>query len=89
MTIPKLLGLRTENPEVKLMAAFGGFDSNVYSQIASHNFTRSNLARNTIAFIKDNGLDGVDINWQNPSELIKVQNCLYLILMDFVNNCYV
>ena len=79
MAKPKLLGLRTENPEVKLMAAFGGFDSSVYSHIASQNHTRNNLARNTVAFLESNKLDGVDINWQSPSDMDKETFVLLLI----------
>lgn len=79
VTVPKFLGIRTKNPEVKLMVAFGDFYSNVFSQVASHNFTRNNLARNTVTFLKTNGFDGMDINWQNPSELDK-ENFIILLI---------
>lgn len=67
--ISKFRGLKSSNPECKLMAAVGGSDearSRAFSQMASNPSSREKFARNALKFLNRYGFDGLDIHWLYP-----------------------
>lgn len=58
--IGKFMKLKSINPDVKLIAAVGGWNqgSTVFSQIASSEATRNAFAFNVVNFLVKHGFDG-------------------------------
>jgi chitinase len=58
--IRKFINLKSINPDVKLMAAFGGWNagSEVFSSLASNEYSRYNFAVNIASFLSKWGFDG-------------------------------
>uniref|UniRef100_A0A336MD41 CSON015395 protein n=1 Tax=Culicoides sonorensis TaxID=179676 RepID=A0A336MD41_CULSO len=59
--------LRTANS--KLLLALGGADwnsKNAFTQIAASAAKRATFAQNCLNVVKNNGLDGIDIDWEFP-----------------------
>jgi chitinase len=58
--IQKFINLKKINPNVKLMAAFGGWNagSEVFSSMASNDYSRYNFAVNAASFLAKWGFDG-------------------------------
>lgn len=64
------LDLRSRNPNLKLLAAIGGWsDAMVYpwSNLASNSGARSNLANNILSILQRFNLNGIDIDWEYPN----------------------
>lgn len=62
--------LKRLNPKLVILAGIGGASlelSEAFAALSSSNETRLNFASNVIAFIKENALDGVDIDWEYPT----------------------
>ncbi|CAO1336600.1 unnamed protein product [Diamesa serratosioi] len=68
--IKKFIALKSQNPNVKLMAAVGGWNmgSAVFSQLASNAISRANFAKNTVAFLRLHKFDGFDVDWEYPAQ---------------------
>lgn len=68
--IRKFIGLKAINPNVKLLAAVGGWNqgSENFSQMASAEFTRHAFAINAASFLLKWGFDGIDIDWEYPGQ---------------------
>lgn len=62
-----LNGLKKKNPELKTLISIGGWTwSGRFSDAARTDKTRKEFARSCIAFMKQHGFDGVDIDWEYP-----------------------
>lgn len=50
--------------------AMGGWNegSSKYSQVVCNPSTRSKLVQSIVSFVKNNGLDGFDIDWEYPAQ---------------------
>jgi len=64
----KQLGLlRANHPELKILMTIGGWDfSDNFSEAVRTENSRTRLIRSCVAFMRDNGFDGIDIDWRYP-----------------------
>ncbi len=63
----QLNALKQINPELKTLISVGGWTwSGLFSDVAETEETRSTFADSCIAFMKQYGFDGVDIDWEYP-----------------------
>ncbi len=63
----QLKQLKTVYPQLKTLISIGGWnDSGRFSDVALSDWSRTVFADSVIAFIKQNGFDGVDIDWEYP-----------------------
>ncbi|MDE7242687.1 MAG: S-layer homology domain-containing protein [Oscillospiraceae bacterium] len=62
-----LRALRQENPELKIVLTAGGWDGSVwFSDTASSKTRRETFAKSCAALVREEDLDGIDINWEYP-----------------------
>jgi chitinase len=68
--IKKFISLKTQNPDVKLLAAIGGwnFGSTQFSLLAADATLRNQFANNALKFLRTYGFDGLDIDWEYPNQ---------------------
>ncbi|XP_075168324.1 acidic mammalian chitinase-like [Haematobia irritans] len=68
--IKRTIALKTSNPNLKVLAVIGGWleGSVKYSQMAADPIKRSNFIQSSLAFIKQHGFDGLDLDWEYPSK---------------------
>ncbi|WP_331681687.1 peroxiredoxin [Romboutsia sp.] len=62
----QLLNLKTYKPNLKVIAAIGGWGADGFSDAALTPASRYNFARQVNKLIKQYNLDGVDIDWEYP-----------------------
>lgn len=59
--------IKKNNPSLKILMTIGGWDQSKYfSDVAATHDARVRFARSCIAFMRDNGFDGIDIDWRYP-----------------------
>lgn len=63
----QLLALRQDNPDLRVIVAIGGWGQDGFSDAAQTPSSRYNFAREINALIKQYNLDGIDIDWEYPS----------------------
>lgn len=63
----QLLNLKTYNPDLKVIAAIGGWGADGFSDAALTPASRYNFARQVNKLINQYKLDGVDIDWEYPA----------------------
>ena len=76
--------LKLKNPTIKLMAAVGGasFGTAIFSYLANSAASRSNFAKNSVAFLQKYQLDGLDLDWEYPvvdSNVVDKENFVLLL----------
>ncbi len=63
----KLRDLKKFNPDLKVLISVGGWSwSGKFSDVALTDASRTVFAQSCVAFIKQYGLDGVDLDWEYP-----------------------
>jgi chitinase len=66
----KFTALKSQNPLLKTMLAFGGWvDSNIndkYSQLVSNSQNIDTFVRSAVRLLTDFGFDGLDVDWEYP-----------------------
>lgn len=62
----QLVNLKSYNPELKVIAAIGGWGMDGFSGAALTPTSRYKFARETNRIINEYGLDGIDIDWEYP-----------------------
>ena len=70
--------LKAQNPKLKILVSIGGAGENDFSSAASTAQSRIFFAQSAINFMKSNGFDGIDINWEFPK---KEENSNYTQLL--------
>jgi chitinase len=64
-----LTGLREANPSLKVLISVGGWGwSGNFSDAALNDSTRERFAVSAARFISENNLDGIDLDWEYPSQ---------------------
>ena len=59
--------LKKANPKLKVLMTIGGWDQSKYfSDVAATKDARARFALSCVAFMRDNGFDGIDIDWRYP-----------------------
>lgn len=64
-----LRGLKTTNPELKILASVGGWTwSKGFSDAALTNESRSKFAASCVRMVTQYQLDGIDLDWEYPNQ---------------------
>lgn len=59
--------LREQNPNLQILMSIGGWEHSAnFSDAALTEDARVRLARSCIAFMRENGFDGIDVDWRYP-----------------------
>ncbi|KAK7111118.1 hypothetical protein V1264_010803 [Littorina saxatilis] len=63
-------GLKTQNPDLKTLLAVGGwgFGSTKFSLMAGDPVTRTRFVTSSVAFLRQHGFDGLDLDWEYPGK---------------------
>ncbi|WP_256760863.1 glycosyl hydrolase family 18 protein [Cohnella sp. WQ 127256] len=63
----QLKALKTANPSLKTLISVGGWTwSGQFSDVALSNSSRKKFADSAVQFMRDNGFDGIDLDWEYP-----------------------
>ena len=63
----QLRRLKRDHPHLRTLISVGGWaDSGPFSDVALNDSSRLAFARSCAAFVREHGLDGVDIDWEYP-----------------------
>ena len=63
----KIVALKSENPDLKVMLSVGGWGSGRFSEMAADAQRRLSFAEDCLAAVNEFGLDGIDIDWEYPT----------------------
>lgn len=63
-----LVGLKQQNPQLKVMLSIGGWGSGRFSEMAASKENRESFARDCLRAVEEFGLDGIDIDWEYPTQ---------------------
>ena len=63
-----IVGLKSKNPALKVMLSIGGWGSGRFSEMAASDKNREAFAADCARIVKDFGLDGIDIDWEYPTQ---------------------
>ena len=65
-----LAKVKRANPGLRLVGSVGGWNwSNRFSDMASGATSRARFIESTIDFIREHGLDGIDLDWEYPASI--------------------
>jgi chitinase len=68
--IKKLVALKEINPDLKVLVSVGGWGwSGNFSDAALTDSSRTRFAASAARFIKENDLDGIDLDWEYPNQV--------------------
>ena len=60
-------GLKRRNPQLKVLISIGGWSADGFSDAALSADSRERFADSALAFMRDHQLDGLDLDWEYPS----------------------
>ena len=63
----QVVGLKQQNPKLKVMLSVGGWTSGNFSEMAADARCRMSFAKSCGQIVKEYGLDGIDIDWEYPT----------------------
>ena len=63
-----VVGLKAQNPALKVMLSVGGWGSGRFSEMAATAETRMAFAKDCKRVVEEFGLDGIDIDWEYPTQ---------------------
>ena len=63
-----IVGLKKQNPDLKVMLSVGGWGSGRFSEMAATAENRTSFARDCKRIVEEFGLDGIDIDWEYPTQ---------------------
>ena len=63
-----IVGLKKQNPDLKVMLSVGGWGSGRFSEMAATAENRTSFARDCKRIVDEFGLDGIDIDWEYPTQ---------------------
>lgn len=66
-SLARLVGLRRENPALKVMLSVGGWGAGHFSEAALTDASRRQFAEDAAGLIERHDLDGVDVDWEYPT----------------------
>ncbi len=64
----KIVKLKSQNPDLKIMCSIGGWDqgSLIFSIISNNALSRTKFSMAVVKFVEENECDGVNIVWLHP-----------------------
>ena len=62
-----IVGLKSINPDLKVMLSVGGWGSGRFSEMAADDARRLSFAQDCLKAVEEFGLDGIDIDWEYPT----------------------
>ncbi len=63
-----LRGLKSQNPELKIIVSVGGWLADGFSDAALTEESRQEFARSAVQLVRDYQLDGIDVDWEYPGQ---------------------
>lgn len=83
--IPACRQLKVQNPKLKIIVSVGGgAASQHFAEMAHKKSSRLAFAHNARSFLNTHGLDGLDIDWEHPSD--RTQGADYIHLLSDLRN---
>ena len=76
--IALLQSIKAQNPNLKIIVSIGGAGDEDFASVAADTQKRTNFTQSAIDFMKNNGFDGIDIDWEFPK---KEENNDYLQML--------
>jgi chitinase len=68
--LDRLVALKDGNRDLRVIISVGGWTrSSRFSDMAANPATRATFVKSTVAFLRRHRLDGIDIDWEYPTEL--------------------
>lgn len=64
----QIVGLKAQNPALKVQLSVGGWGSGRFSEMAADPKLRKNFAKDCARVMKEFALDGIDIDWEYPTQ---------------------
>lgn len=65
--LKRVVGLKRQKPSLKIQLSVGGWTSGNFSEMAADAKCRMAFARDCGRIVKEYGLDGIDIDWEYPT----------------------
>ena len=65
-----IVGLRAQNPELKILLSIGGWKSGGFSEMAATQENREAFAKDCKRIIYEFNLDGIDMDWEYPTSSV-------------------
>lgn len=65
--LQRIVALKEQNPELKVMVSVGGWGSGRFSEMAASESNRRSFATHCREAVEKYGLDGIDIDWEYPT----------------------
>ncbi|CAM2821790.1 glycosyl hydrolase family 18 protein [Paenibacillus taichungensis] len=62
-----MVGLKSRNPDLKVLLSVGGWGANGFSDAALTDASRTTFADSIVQLVTSNNLDGVDLDWEYPT----------------------
>lgn len=67
INFPRLRQLKAQHPHLKVMVAVGGYTLSArFPEVARTAAARQKFAASALRFCRDNGFDGLDVDWEYP-----------------------
>ena len=63
----QIVGLKSQNPDLKVMLSVGGWGAGNFSEMAASETHRKNFCQNCLKMVQDFNLDGIDLDWEYPT----------------------
>lgn len=65
--LKQIVGLKSKNPELKVLLSVGGWGAGNFSEMAADETHRLNFCKNCLKAVQEYKLDGIDIDWEYPT----------------------
>lgn len=66
--LKEIVSLKQQNPDLKIQISIGGWGSGRFSEMAADKKLREAFAKDCARVMKEFGIDGIDIDWEYPSQ---------------------
>ncbi len=80
VAFPELQKLKQRYPHLKTLISLGGADGSKNFPVAARTAeTRQRFAASCVQFMRDNGFDGIDVDWEFPANAAQKQNYVAML----------